>query len=432
MSQPSMTAMPVANYKYQSLPNAVKSTSKTVKFQTTNGNTFNPVGSNNISRIDVRSNGMLAGNESYLKFTFKNNCGQSVSFDPFSSSLIDRVRILSGATILSDISGYAELASHLVQTAGSDDLQRTLAICSGYDPEFDVVYSSGSSGQNAIATTAEATYTVPLLSGLMSGSKYIPLEFLAGGLTIEIYWQTSFFKALKQGSATALTTSLTYTISNIEYVAKIVQIDDDMAMNNLKQLQLTQGLKIKSYDWTLHQNIVPSGTGTAVLTIPARNLSLKSLVMLLTHTAPATAVSGIQSYRDNVSEYYVRIGSTQYPVATINVADNNLTEAFSEACKVYGSGGLYNVLNTTAMLQGNFNNKATYTTIGGFSMCINLENYSESDLFSGLDTATLSQPINFYIKFGSSNSSIQFNALCFANYDVVYTILPNGMVQVDN
>jgi hypothetical protein len=65
-------------------------------------------------------------------------------------------------------------------------------------------------------------------------------------------------------------------------------------------------------------------------------------------------------------------------------------------------------------------------------MCINLENYSESDLFSGLDTATLSQPINFYIKFGSANSSIQFNALCYSHYDVIYTILPNGMVQVEN
>ncbi len=430
----SMTAMPSAPYKYVSTPNAVRSSSKTIKFQASNGTKFTPITSNNIAKIDIRSNGFLCGNESHIKFSIKNLSNQTVALDPMATCVIDRVRVLSGSVVLSDISGYAELASHLVLTSSTDDLVRVLAICSGFDPEQDD-FASGS-GLNVLATTASATYSVPLLAGILSGSKYVPLEFLAGGLTLEIYFQTSFFKAFNtQITGSPPTTTLQYEIENLEYVAKIVQIDDDASMNSLKQLQLTQGLKIKSYDWTLHQNSIAINTGTAVLNIPARNMSLKSLVMLLTHQAPSAIITGIQSLRDNVSSYFVRIGNTQYPIGEINVSDTNLTESFSEIMKCYNSGGLYNVLGTTAMKQASYINTGKTAgelrTIGCFAMGISLENYGESDLFSGLDTATLSLPINFNVKFSGTGASQGLNSLTYAQYDVVYTIMPNGMVQVD-
>lgn len=437
MSQPmSMTAMPTAPYKYVSLPNAVKSTSKTMRFQASNGTSWNPITSNNIARIDIRSNGFLCGNESYLKFSITNNSNQTISLDPMATCVIDRIRLLSGAVVLSDISGYAELASHLVVASGTDDLIRTLSIVSGYIPSGSS-YTSATNLTNKIGTLLSSTYTIPLISGLMSGSRYIPLEFLAGGLTIELYFQTSFFKAFKEGTAgTPPTLNLNYTISNLEYVGKIVQIDDDVQMNNLKQLQLTQGLKIKSYDWSLHQNFLASGSNGAVFNIPARNLSLKSLVMLTTHASPTAVISGIQSFRSTASGYYVRIGSTQYPIQEISIgsANTNLVEAFSELMKCYSSGGLFNVLATTAVQPVDFTNDgstgALLDSVASFAMGVSLENYGESDLFSGLDTATLSLPVNFVIKH-NANTAFPINALCYANYDVVYTILPNGMVQVD-
>lgn len=436
----SNTAMPSAPYKYVSLPNAVKSTSKTMKFSPSNGTSFTPVTSNNICRIDVRANGFLCGNESFLKFTIGNGSDQPIVADPMASGVIDRVRILSGSTVLSDISGYAELANHLVQVSGSDDLLRTLSIVSGLDANNNNYPILGGTtandfvvqvGSGPITNAESETFTIPLLAGILSGSRYVPLEFLAGGLTIEIYFQTTFLKAFMASTGTAPTTAV-YTVSNVEYVAKIVQIDDDVAMNSLKQLQLTQGLKIKSFDWSLYQNTITSANSN--FNIPARNMSLKSLVMLLTHPSPTAVISGIQSYRSNTTAYSVRIGSIQYPIQDI-VVDNtasskNLCEAFSELMKCYNSGGLYNVLGSTAVFQPHFNNQATYTKAGSFAMGISFENYGESDLFSGLDTATLSLPINFKITM-SATPAVNLNALCYSNFDVVYTILPNGMVQVD-
>lgn len=437
----SNTAMPVAPYKYVSLPNAVKSTSKTMKFMPTNGTSFTPLTSNNICRIDIRSNGFLCGNESYLKFNITNGTNQSIVADPMATGVIDRVRVLSGSTVLSDISGYAELANHLVQTSGTDDLLRTLSIVGGLDANNNNYPVQGGAavandyvvqiGAGVITAGDTETFSIPLIAGILSGSRYVPLEFLAGGLTIELYFQTTFYKAFKAATATAPTTPA-YTISGVEFVGKVVQIDDDVAMNNLKQLQLTQGLKIKSYDWSLYQNTITAANSN--FNIPARNMSLKSLVMLLTHPTPTATVSGIQSYRSNTTAYSVRIGSVQYPIQDITVDNNafskNLTEVFSEVMKCYNSGGLYNVLGSTAIYQPHFNNQDTYAKIGSFAMAVSLENYGESDLFSGLDTATLSLPINFKITM-SAAPAVNLNALCYSNFDVVYTILPNGQVQVE-
>ena len=438
MSMSTGTAMPSAPYKYVSLPNAVKSTSKTMRFQSSNGTSFNPITSNNIARIDIRSNGFLNGSESYLKFVITNNSNQSVALDPMATCVIDRVRVLSGSTVLSDISGYAELAAHLVVASGTDDLIRTLSIVSGYIPSGSSYTAAAATAlTNKINATSFATYTIPLMTSIMSGSRYIPLEFLAGGITLEIYFQTSFFKAFMEGtSASPPTANLNYSITGLEYVAKIVQIDDDVAMNNLKQLQLTQGLKIKGYDWTLHQNFLAQGSNGAVFNIPARNLSLKSLVMLTTHASPTAVISGIQSYRDTASGYFVRIGNTQYPIQEVSIgaANTNLVESFSELMKCYSTGGLFNVLATTAVQPVDFTNTgqsaALLATVSSFAQGVSLDNYSESDLFSGLDTATLSLPVNFVLKH-SGSTTFPVNALCYANYDVVYTILPNGTIQVE-
>lgn len=436
----SNTAMPVAPYKYVSLPNAVKSTSKTMKFTPSNGTSFTPLTSNNICRIDIRSNGFLCGNESYLRFNITNGTDQPIVADPMATGVIDRVRILSGSTVLSDIAGYAELANHLVQTAGTDDLLRTLSIVGGLDANNNNYPILGGTtandyvvqvGSGSLLAGETETFAIPLVTGILSGSRYVPLEFLAGGLTIELYFQTTFYKAFMAASATAPTTPA-YTISGVEYVGKVVQIDDDMAMNNLKQLQLTQGLKIKSYDWSLYQNTITAANSN--FNIPARNMSLKSLVMLLTHPSPSAVISGIQSYRSNVTAYSVRIGSVQYPIQDIAVDNSaqskNLCEAFSEVMKCYNSGGLWNVLGSTAIFQPHFNNQATYTKVGSFAMGVSFENYGESDLFSGLDTATLSLPVNFKITM-SAAPAVNLNALCYSNFDVVYTILPNGQVQVE-
>ena len=108
--------VPAASYRYENLPNSVRSKHRTVQFSSVNGSTFTS-NSSNLIRIEIRSTGFLCGQESYLRFTVKNeNPNGSVSLDNTAASFFQRIRLVASGVVLSDIMSYHILASFLMQS----------------------------------------------------------------------------------------------------------------------------------------------------------------------------------------------------------------------------------------------------------------------------------------------------------------------------
>jgi len=424
MSAPSLSGvLPEASFKYQNLPDAVRSKQNAKRFQPVNGSSF-VSNSNNLIRIEVRDTGFLDGQSSYMKFSVTNNSSGSVSFQGYASAVIQRLRITCGSQVLSDIQNYSQLANMLILNSSSDDYQRILQIVGGGDSSPDNALIGVNN--NVIATTATKTYSIPLISGLLSSSKFLPLAMLAGGLVIEMTLEPTFYNVFC--NATSAHTTQTYTVSNVEYCAKIVDIEDDNALMYIKNMMMAQGgLKIKTFDWQSHLNSIPSGASNAVLTVPDRSSSLKSLMTTLHRTTGAYNVSTVQSYKFDVSQFSYKVGGTQYPITPIQVSDTNLVEYFSEVQKCLNSG-LWNMAGRTFADYNSAVNNTTATDFGSFAMAYDFENYNQTDAFSGLNLSTLGLPVNLTITFSTTTPNI-LNAVTFANKDVVYVITPDGVIS---
>ena len=425
--------IPAYAYRYENLPNAVKSRSRTVQFTPINGSTFNSTSSNMI-KLDIRSTGYLCGQESFLTFSITNNSGGTVFLDGQASSCIQRLRLVANGVVLSDIQNYHILSAFLISAQGSDDYARVLSIVGGYadvpSPSStlipvgaDAAEILANSGMNGLSAGATKTYSIPLISGLLNSSRFLPLGLMTGALTLEIYLEPNF--GVVFNASGAFSGTQTYTVQNVSYIAKIVEIENEASENLIKQMLLTSGLQIKTNDFTCHVNNIPNGAASASLTIPDRSSSLKSLITLLQHSGATYNISGIQSYKFDVTQYNYRVGSNLYPIQPVSCSDSNLTQVFNECLKCFNSG-LYSLNTHTNMSFTTFSNDTTYTKFGGFSMAYDFENYSSSENFSGLELSTLGLPVTLQASF---TAPVALNVNTFANYDCVYTITPDGLIN---
>jgi hypothetical protein len=415
--------VPASAYRYENIPNAVRSRHRTVKYTPVNGSTFKS-SRNTLIRIEVRSTGFLVGQESYLKFSITNNATNGHSLDLGAHAVIQRFRLVCNGIVLQDILNYHQLVSLLTHVSTSDDYQRMTQILSGGKTTIDA--NIVGDGNNAIPNGATRTFSIPLM-GLLSGERYLPLGLMTGGLVIELYLEP-LFAMVFNGAGAPTGADISYEVSAVEYVAKIVEIEDETALNYIKSMMMSGGgLQIKADDWVCHQNNIPANTASATLTIPDRSSSLKHLITTLHHSAPAHNVSGIQSYSWGVSRYIYKVGSNNYPIQDV-VMDNgtqNYVEPFIELQKCFNTG-LWSTNAKTYANSISFDSNI-YTQEGCFAMAYDFENYSASDNFSGLDLSTLGLPCTINFTLTAVATSINVNT--FAHFDCVYTIDANGIIS---
>jgi hypothetical protein len=273
-------------------------------------------------------------------------------------------------------------------------------------------------------TESKKYYSIPLISGFLNSSRFIPLGLIGGsGLVLEMFLESNFASVF---NGPAYTGTQTYSVSDVEFIGKIVAIEDEKADAMIRAMWQTHGLKIKCSDWQSHFNTISAGQGSATVTIPDRAACLKSLSTVLTSSAPTHNVSGIHSYKHNNSSFQYRIGSTLYPNQECSVSSNNLLESLSEHMKAFNSG-IFNLSSNTLIRPSSWGNDSTYTQLGTYAMTYDFESYSESpDLYSGIDTSS-GLPITLNMRF-SVNTPAVLNLITFSHKDVVYSINPDGTI----
>ena len=418
----SSTVAPMS-FKYAQLPTSIPARKRTRRFQPTNGDVFSPA-STSVIRIPIRDQNYLDGSNSYLKFKLTNNTGFQLNLDPNANAVITRVRILVGGVVAEDIERANILTNMLTQSQGSEDFLKSLQIVSG-GAITDQDASNLLAGED-MANGASETYCIPVFSGLLNCGKFLPLGlFQSNALTLELYLEQTNHIGVISGDPTG-----DYKLSSVEYIASLIEIQDDATNKQLEMQMNTSGLEFHGTTYSTHINSLSATATNGSINIPERCKSLKGLITVLRPSDNTRASTSLQTRYPHTTagtdfNWYYRIGSENLP----QVAVGSSAESFLEFQKTYN--------HLWSLNQSTYANKARWNTAwdvdtnaGCFSMTVSTESFSHTNMMeSGLDTASSAIPISLQLN-GVSLSGHSAEVITYSYKDIIWRFDSSGMFQV--
>lgn len=406
-----------------------------------------------IVNIPTGLNTVMSGADSVFKFslTVKNGGTASnyIRLAQSAHSLISRVRVFHGSTMLSDITDYNQLVAMLSSLQTPSDSRQKQSILSGVEQfqHTDVTTNQTSctmtgerlNGLNATAiggSTTTRTYCIPIMNFLSYSDKYIPL-FAMTGAPLQIQLQIISNPLEGLCCEQTLDAATPITLTNCEMICNFMELSD---AGMSKIISASGGGPLK---WVVqdYKNITNSGdiAPDRELSIPvvARYMSLRSLFFCFrTHSAGAITFNPLETNHFGISEYNVRVGSHVLPVK----APSSIPEMYAEVLRSIGSISDLNH-NCSVGLDiydskepmANTEVAATYHASAypsAFYIGLDLESYSSSGMdsvYQGYNSST--SDIFFTPKFNHNASTVTAKINSFAMYDQV-VIIENGMASI--
>tara|TARA_R110001583_G_scaffold74274_1_gene205804 strand:- start:1195 stop:2583 length:1389 start_codon:yes stop_codon:yes gene_type:complete len=446
------------------LPLAVESKARRRTFFPVNGQSFTASGAN-IIRIDISADALLDTQHSYLRFTWTNDAAKTCGLDQAGGhAFIRRLRIEQSGTILEDINSYNRLMGAVVlpcqsgydhagergitegvgQRNGSNTLVTSMtginnagiegSRAGGFKTQaHDYIPVSG-----AAADGSSVDMCIPLNSGIFNNEKLIPLMLMSAPLTIEIE-----LAPVNEPVCFVDTAATDYTISNVRYIANLVEVGQDVAQQ-LRMVQEMSGgvLTLAGQTYRHFTGAVTAGTGDQIINVPARVKSMKSLFFV------SQATAGNAQNRYNVSvggnmklhEYQLKIGSVTYPPTPVRCGFGDGTisnvvakraEPLMELAKAWGSVGgtkgmgqlfnqTYGKTEDAAVAQGA---QVSYCPFG-----LDLEAFQRVAIESGVNTADRSLPISLILNYAQAPSACNVDVFVLA--DALFYINADGSMSV--
>jgi hypothetical protein len=370
---------------------------------------------------------VASGQDSILKFNFNfrnnGNAGTTYSLNRSGAySIFQRMRIILGSTLLSDIDAYGNLMDLLVTTQQSTDaITGKYAIMAGtsYDPDDTTV---------AATTNVTMSFAIPLVSILSWSQNYVPLFAMSGPLRIELQLVSNIRQFLH--SADALTTHSTLKIvDNVELVVNMMEISES-GMNIIRSSIGNSPVQWVVQDYSNYQynNTLRTTTTQLSVPVPAKFNSLNSLFWTFRSSANVAGVATFpsnESLNFDLKEYFVRLGPKTVPTKP----PNTLPEFCTELLRALGSPS---DVNHECNIKPNtyfkkVPNVATFC--GAFYLGLDLESYSNTDMtsvYSGYNSSN--EDIFFTPTFNPqpANSAVDVRIDTYALYDCLIS-LENGV-----
>ena len=439
------TAPQSVNYA-NTLPLAVSSTQNRRSYFPQNGQTFTS-NSNNIIRIDVNADGLLDCQQSYLEFSLADLGGSGVRTLDQGHVWIKRLTIESAGVVLEDINNYNRLISGILQPAqgsaaymgevqlsmlggsgnvnsdgapdafGETNFQNKLASVI-FDAAGTPTANEPQDRKNATGVLAQGgTFTgqYHLVSGLLNMDKYIPLFLMGQGFTIQLELATG----AEIGVTTAASTA-NYSISNVRYVAHVVDMERDF-YDMIRNIQMESGGSLMIGSSTFrHFSHAYDPAGVENVNISARVRSLENILFVGNQTANLTnkqvygLSTGVTLGMDGGGSFNVFIGSVRYPSNTIAVNPiSNKGQAYQELRKCFGSLGSIN--HGGLLTAGTYLTSPTGTTVTGASaehgnnpcyapLGISFKSWRH-ELEDGIDTSSRALPIRLELTAGPTDAA---------------------------
>tara|TARA_R110002096_G_scaffold54803_1_gene141261 strand:+ start:183 stop:1571 length:1389 start_codon:yes stop_codon:yes gene_type:complete len=432
-----------------------------------NGQSFTAAG-NNIVRIEISASQFWDPLHSYLRFDVTNGA-QTCGLDYGAGhGFIRRLRVEQAGSIIMDCNRYDRLLAAILlpaQGGSANQAQRSITenIVFGNNTNLAngntsvPVANAAVSGafttatapsNNFLAANATTSFSIPLVGGLFSQDKLVPLQLLSSSpLTIELELSPSVDAMIAAAGGNA-----DYTMSNIRYIAQLVDVSPEVDAQVRMVQEMSGGhIVLNSTDYThFSGNISANATGSQAINVPARRKSMKSILFCGASQQGATVANFRQSFGGNfgLTSYHAKIGSINHPATPIDcrftaagpggASLNGRGEALMELSKCFGTTG--SVIGT-----GVLNRMNCYRTSGAVAsgqiananpflfspFGLDLEAFQRTAIESGINTADRSTPITLILDIGTGINEAQ-TVDAFVSFDSLYYIDSSGIISVSH
>lgn len=456
------SAVPVAapkTLRYEQdagLPVAIEARSNRRSFYPSNGQVFSP-GGTTVIRMTLNSNSFLDFSHSYLQFKYTNKTNKRCRPDlgvPFFS----RLQIMSGGQELEDIQEWSRLYSILLSAQGSrlnsDELSLTqhdpnvfakqpartvtaqhvtadqvaagvvgtaanqqgvIDFAAAINALGDAAATNGGSNNvnpsiNPVVSSSagvehpagEQFYNFPLMSAIFNIEKYFPLLLTDQGLDIYLTLNSTKEIGCYEGDPTG-----DYELSNVQYIAHEVHLDDGF-VNQMKASMAATGGMLSLSSTTYRHYQLTGGVGSEDLNISCRVKSLKGMLVRPQHAAMTNSHTNYSVSTGSslgITELQFRIGSVLYPQSAIKFSDDNKGELFQEIRKCFGTIGSYNhgtMLNDATFQRGTDDRHETIGVSGSqrrlWFAAYDFETFAKSATESGINVSDRALPVTLSLK----------------------------------
>lgn len=325
------------------LPQSVPAIQRRRKFYPANGSNFSNL-SNKQIRIELSSaNALLDPTNSYIEFDLTTLAGgPTLGLDIGGGAvLFETLSIEQGGRVLTRCSAYNRLNAGVLSTSQESfsgrytnsitgferggNLSNNLTAPIGVGGRADVYANLRHNSNVQIAAGSKIKLTMPVLSGLFTQDKLIPLPMVSKSSPLTIVLDICPQTDIGIWSADPVAAGDCATISNISYVASLIEVGGDV-LNQLTMMRdemMGGQLAISGQDWEHNTGQLDIGdTGIKPINIPARKRSLKSLFWLANSESVAGNIAGFGlwmiynlSYAGcaNVDNFQIKAGSVSHP-----------------------------------------------------------------------------------------------------------------------
>tara|TARA_R110002012_G_scaffold98492_2_gene236121 strand:- start:545 stop:1933 length:1389 start_codon:yes stop_codon:yes gene_type:complete len=454
MAEANSSLMNYANMKRR----AVSSKAIRQKIPSSNGTSFQLGQTINIDLPANVANTFFDFNLSYLSFKISNNSGATATFDKSAYSLINRLQILTGGQVISDLQNYNVLASALFDLDVSPSYKANVG---------NVLLGTTAKNQGiSIADGDSHTFALPLILNplhLTTPMRYIP-AFSRDQIRLRITLEDAvraFFTAGAEANSEFSIVDVEMVCYSVELSPEAFRMVDDM----------TGGVyNIVANDFRNATSTIGATDSTLTATLGFSMSSMESLYVVhipqANNTHNALAVSGRS--KNYLEQYQLFINGKSYPQLPIKCDDTNTTDSgnlaeslaetmiASHALSNYDHHSSINVNNQGASADGvpagagalipadvivqsggttcpfglNTGNGADLTTsgsVGTFVASVELESLAhKSDvLYSGLDTiGSIVQYRGVYT--GSGANKVACDVFFYARNSVLISLDTRG------
>ena len=483
------------------LPLSVPAQSRRRKFFPVNGGEFRDTGSNEI-RIPISStNALLDCEHSYLDFTITNNNvaapgpgAAAFSVDSGGAAMFfSRLRVEQAGKVLSDTREYNRLMASVInpvsetgdgRLAGSLRDQTQAGQIAG-NPNT-TPFAQGNvrgdrsglcthGGGTKIATGDSCRFSMPLMTGLFTQDKLIPLPLVSERDPITII--LTIDAAENYGTYTTnLPAPGSVPITRISYNAQLIEVGGDVISQFSQMRDLMGGqLALSGHDWEHNSELLAGGAGGGggerIVSVPVRKRSIKSLFWVANSNDVAntglasTALFYNKSFGGtcNMDSYQLKVGSVVYPPTPIQgpgdsagaPSQTRRGECLQELAKAMGTlgfaaptGRLLNTLTYCADVASAVG--ATTASgdngVGGAPLAANqtepvycapfgidLDAFQSTALEAGVDTATLAQHTSLILNIGPATIGAEDKTIhTWICYDKHYYFNRDGSVSISD
>ena len=399
----------------------------------------------------------------YLKNNYK-NMGMYQSHDTTSFSAAAATTLAGRATLTGHAAPLLGADSSTALGSNVDELQycRTMSsVLAGAGNTGVAVVDAAANRPTAhglwnsakIGAAQVKTLNIPLMSGFLNMDKYIPLIMMNAGFTIdiEIVSNAKIGTYTTEGAAAgviAVANTGTYTVSNVKYVAHLIDLDRSF-YDKLRSVMEGSGgvLQMAGQTYRHYVGQLPIGVGPHTITLPARVKSVKSIFATFHRNSHYGVDAGGYSQsvfqNANMDNFRFEIGSVRYPQNDINCKVNAVLdgtyqsaapEFVTELQKAFGKLGDYqhqlafntkNLKNVQTPKQG-LNNADS--VVDAYVLGYDFEAFQRVALEAGINTADRSLPINFICSKGATGAATR--ADFYVLTDAIYYINLDGTVSV--